>query len=144
MVVVLFPRPGIDPRFWAKVDIADGDGCWAWTAALTADGYGRFWHDGQVVRAHRYAYEQLVASIPDGLVLDHGCRNRACVNPSHLEPVTVVENTRRAVWPNALKTHCPAGHAYDALNTRVTTDGRRHCRRCERNLRVEREVRLVA
>lgn len=74
-------------------------GCWLWTASLTHNGYGKFWVDGAVVRAHRWIYEQLVGPIPDGLHLDHvherGCRSRRCVNPAHLEPVTNEENQRR-------------------------------------------------
>lgn len=115
------------------------DGCWYWTAARYASGYGRFrlgsMHDGtrRVATAHRLAYETMVGAVPAGLELDHLCRNRACVNPAHLEPVTRRENLLRgATIPagNAAKTHCPKGHAYDARNTRTTKDGSRVCRRC--------------
>lgn len=77
-------------RFWAKVE-RDPSGCWLWTASLADGGYGHFgrW------KAHRYAYETLVEPVPHGLDLDHLCRVRHCVNPSHLEPVTRAENLRR-------------------------------------------------
>jgi hypothetical protein len=71
-------------RFWAKV--YRGDDCWEWLAAKSTAGYGRFKVAGGLVQAHRFAYEDIVGPIPDGLQLDHLCRNRACVNPDHLEP----------------------------------------------------------
>jgi hypothetical protein len=85
-------RPEAD-RFWEKVD-KSGE-CWLWQAGKCA-GYGRFFVPGsRPVPAHRWAYEALVGPIPDGLVIDHLCRNPACVNPAHMEPVTIVENVRR-------------------------------------------------
>lgn len=82
-------------RFWSKVD-ASGD-CWEWTAGVNNRGYGYFHVAvGQSpVGAHRFAYEQLVGPIPDGLVIDHLCRNPPCVNPDHLEPVRFRENLMR-------------------------------------------------
>ena len=73
------------------------DGCWNWELAINSDGYGLSYRDGvhEPKRAHRYVYEQMVGPIPDGLVLDHLCRNRRCVNPDHLEPVTHQANLRR-------------------------------------------------
>lgn len=91
-------------RFWSKVDKTgpipeqrpDLGPCWLWTAALFDSGYATFQpQHGHAVRAHRWIYQETVGSIPDGLVLDHLCRVRHCVNPSHLEPVTVGENVRR-------------------------------------------------
>jgi len=85
----LYP-PGFEQRFWAKVDRRAEGECWEWHGWRNAKGYGMFRPDwkGNARRVHRLAYELLVGSIPPGLALDHLCRNRACVNPSHLEPVT--------------------------------------------------------
>lgn len=84
-------------RFWSKVDQSAGpDGCWPWTRATSAKGYGKYMPTTSHVGAHRVAYEYLVGPIPDGLELDHLCRNVLCCNPAHLEPVTHQENMRRA------------------------------------------------
>lgn len=76
-------------------EIDPNTGCWLWKKAKTEDGYGLVWFQGRVCRAHRHFYEQNIGPIPDGLEIDHLCRNRDCVNPKHLEPVTGKENTRR-------------------------------------------------
>ena len=130
------PRPVAD-RLWAKVRFGDWLDCWLWTAALGADGYGRIGVgsalDGSraVALVHRLAYEDLVGPIPDGLHIDHLCRVRACVNPLHLEPVTLAENNRRAQAAAIPPAHCPNGHEYAAENTgrRGTA---RFCRTCKR------------
>lgn len=114
-------------RFWAKVD--RGPGCWVWTGGKTKDGYGRVRICDRNFVSHRVSYEWANGAIPEGLELDHLCRNKACVNPEHLEPVTRVENQRRRA---AIITHCPAGHEYDERNTYVSASGHRFCRECGR------------
>ena len=122
----------VEDRFWSYAD-RSGD-CWVWTGGLDASGYGQFTPKrGQHVRSHRYAYEMEVGAIPEGMVLDHTCRIRACVNPGHLEVVTNRENVLRGTGVtaiNARKTHCPAGHEYTPENTYVRPAGGRQCRAC--------------
>ena len=85
-------------RFWNKVDKKE-DGCWEWTASVRGYGnlYGQFRLGKRTVSAHRFAYELVVGEIPEGMVLDHLCRNTKCVNPSHLEPVLQRVNCQRGI-----------------------------------------------
>lgn len=92
--------------------IIQEDGCWGWTGSPNGNGYGHARVDGKTYVAHRYVYQSTVGPIPEGLQLDHLCRNRMCVNPSHLEPVTHRENVLRGQGHaaiNARKTHCSCG-----------------------------------
>lgn len=83
-------------RFWRFVKDADANACWIWQGQTNGRGYGKFnVTDHGKARAHRYAYEQLVAEIPEGLEIDHLCRTKLCVNPWHMEPVTPAINRRR-------------------------------------------------
>jgi len=125
-------------------------GCWEWVGHRSRGGYGKIvmprthgtWESGspKSVFVHRVAYEVFVGPIPDGLHLDHLCRNRACCNPEHLEPVTNRENLLRGESfsaVNARKTECVNGHAFDAANTYVTRQGHRACRACARATRAK-------
>ena len=118
-------------------------GCWLWHGAANEWGYGHVCVRGAVgdkgrnIGAHRLMYEQTRGPIPGGMHLDHLCRTPACINPDHLEPVTPRENTMRSpIAPAALnirKTHCPAGHPYNDVNTNTDPSGRRRCRACRRD-----------
>lgn len=142
-----FGRPA-EKRFWEKVK--KGDVCWTWTGMKISKGYGYFWVDGVMQAAHRYSYELLAGPIPKGLELDHLCRNPACVNPDHLEPVTHRENSLRGESPaarNARKTHCKHGHPFSGANLYIhPTTGQRRCRACTaaRNSRRFEEAKASA
>lgn len=126
-------------RFWAKVVVWQhtqfpGE-CWTWRGSLDPAGYGQTSRRSQILKAHRRAWEALVGPIPDGLHLDHLCRNRACVRPAHLEPVTCRENVLRGIGPsarNARKTRCASGHRLSGSNLRITNRGGRECVDCRR------------
>lgn len=122
-------------RFYAKIGPEDEGGCWPWLAA-PANKYGQFWVQRQRPVAHRVSYQLFIGPIPDGLELDHLCRNTMCVNPSHLEPVDTRENQRRGIGfvaTNIVKTHCLYGHLFDEKNTRLLSGGRkRQCKQCRK------------
>lgn len=130
-------RRSVEDRFWAKVIKGERpDSCWEWAGCHNHKGYSHFsLEGGRTVGAHRYSYELVIGPIPEGLQLDHLCRNRGCVNPAHLEPVTNQENSRRGDvggWQRRL-THCKHGHPFTPENTFVPkSSARRVCKVCER------------
>lgn len=143
------PRPSLFERIQSAVVVDEATGCWNWTRHLYGYGYGHIYADGRSQMAHRVVYELFVGPIPDGLQLDHLCRNTACVNPAHLEPVTCRENILRGTGlpaRRAVATHCIHGHAFDTANTYYRkTDGVRACRTCLReSMRRWRSARKAA
>lgn len=123
-------------RFWSKVSISE-NGCWEWTGAKFGTGYGLFTVEKgtKSIRAHRWSYANSIKPLTPGLVLDHLCRNRGCVNPLHLEEVTHRENIKRGIGPSAPflngQNHCARGHEFTAENTKIY-NGKRQCRICRR------------
>jgi hypothetical protein len=136
------PRSKLDPveRFWVNVERVPS-GCLIWTGEINNDGYGNIWDGvrGKRIGAHVFSYLAFVGPIPDGLEIDHTCRVRSCVEPSHLEAVTHHVNVLRGNAPaafNARKTHCKRGHELSGTNLYVFPDGRRRrCRACRRAAR---------
>lgn len=116
--------------FWTYV--TTGSGCWVWHGSMTNKGYGVYQSNRVRRTAHRIAFETFYGPIPGRLVIDHLCRNRACVNPLHLEPVTAGENTLRGYGTggiNARKTHCKRGHILSKENI-YNYPGVRACKIC--------------
>ena len=135
--------PNLNPndlqRFWSKV-IKTGS-CWEWTSSKS-NGYGQFWLNGKLHMVHRITYTLYKDVIPNNLTIDHLCRNRSCVNPDHLEPVTRSVNLRRGIGPEKNKARlaasisCKNGHPWNKDNTSfyVDRDGYkiRVCKTCSR------------
>lgn len=114
-------------------------GCWIWPRGKNAEGYGTLHRDGRSLMAHRASFEAFWGPIPEGMTLDHLCRNPSCVRPDHLEAVSERENILRGTSgsaANARKTECPQGHPYDFKNTYLWR-GKRSCKTCQR-ARVKR------
>lgn len=114
----------------------NGAPCWIPQLSDNGRGYRQITIAGRTKLVHRVAYEAWKGPIPDGLHIDHLCRNRGCCNPDHLEAVTCGENTFRSPLTlnsiNAAKTHCAHGHEYTVENTRLRPTGGRACRSCDR------------
>lgn len=124
-------------RFFSKVDISDQ--CWNWLGSNNGDGYGQIWFNGRMVLVHRICFEHFNHKIPDGMVIDHKCRNRSCVNPNHLQVVTLKENIQLGIPyrkdfyntgnRNIKRTHCKRGHEFTQENLVKSAKGRM-CRTC--------------
>lgn len=149
------PNTPLADRLWSKASTRNVGECWLWTGYKDRHGYGELRAQGGRQRAHRVAYELTNGPIAEGLVIDHLCRVRHCINPAHLEPVTNAENVRRGdavkyrdeagrpigrpYQPRGIRmsdrTHCPQGHPYDEANTRHVTRRNgtkcRNCKKCE-------------
>jgi hypothetical protein len=124
-----------EERFWSMIEI-HVDGCWLRASAAYTRRYTQFVVcTGVTVGSHQFAYELAYGPVPEGLELDHLCRNPPCVRPDHLEAVTHDENMKRsdrALGIRSAATHCTNGHPFDELNTHYTSSGgtRRRCRTC--------------
>lgn len=124
-------------HLWSKVSQQDGH--WLWQGHKQG-GYGRLTVNGKRIMAHRLMYQLTFGPIPEGLVIDHLCRVRNCLRPSHMEPVTVKENILRGEAPTAKyarQTHCKNGHPLSGSNLRVGKM-QRHCRKCHADLTLRR------
>lgn len=141
----------IDPiiRFYNQVNKTAA--CWEWTGTVNTSGYGIFSVRRKRFVAHKWLYELLNGEIANKLDLDHLCRNRKCVRPDHLEPVTRGENCRRGIRPKTtterakLKMQCKNGHAYTKINTAYDKAGKyvlRRCRKCHSIREANRRSKL--
>lgn len=127
-------KPSDRARLLALVEKTDS--CWVWLGFIDKRGYGTFKVNDKTVRAHRASYAIFCGDLVPGLTINHKCSNRKCVNPDHIEQVTMAENNLAAATASTInksKTHCIRGHAFDAKNTYLKPDGRgRECRTCKR------------
>lgn len=133
------PFKTLEARLEQHRKVDSKTGCWIWTGALS-NGYGRatLARPRRQVCVHKAAYEFYVGKVPKGLDLDHLCRNRACFNPAHLEPVTRSVNCSRGDSGKArgaqlrARKRCSKGHLFSKNNTRMDSKGHRVCLKCKK------------
>ena len=135
------PIPVLEPSakaYFLNRYKVDENGCWIWQGKPMPNGYGQFMYKKRKLAQHRVSYTIHKGPIPDGLTIDHLCRNRICGNPDHLEAVTNKVNSLRGVSPWAVlarRTHCSKGHEFTPENLTFRADGYRRCKACDRELR---------
>jgi hypothetical protein len=139
--------PPVEQRFWAKVDKNGPNGCWEWTASTNQDGYGTFkTPKGSTGRgkAYRFSWELVNGPIPDGMTIDHLCKNVKCVNPDHLRIVTQSENSKGSwlITYYRERAHCHNGHELSPDNV-IYANNRRTCKQCKAMWQSETNVRQL-
>lgn len=141
---MIFGDSRLPDRIWAKLSVHELTGCWLWNGGLFEErgGYSQIWFNKNW-RGHRLFYSIFISSIPDDLVLDHLCRTPRCVNPEHLEPVTISVNVRRGL-SGELKIYdkCINQHEASTINTGVRKDGRKYCKVCRKINEQKRRTRI--
>lgn len=120
-------------RLLSRLEIDPETGCLNWTGPVNSNGYGWINRDGHIIGVYRAMYEMFAGPVPDGMELDHLCRNTRCASVDHLEPVTHRENILRATGPvaeRAKQNQCIRGHEFDLFNTYWRPNGTRACKSC--------------